>query len=860
MHASSTPRRGGLRPWFVVLGVLVALVLAAWGAITVLLPPDRVRAIVQQQLARSISREVRFADAGVTILPPVRLTVRDVAVSEAGGFARGTMLQARSIHLDLDVPALLGRRIRVRRLILDEPGLHLVLRPDGTTNLDGMMKPEPKGAPRGQAMDLTVNEFGVRRGRLIVDDLKVAARRALLVDTKIALDTQRGGTRVATSGTTRLSEFAFGRVTAARMSDLNNGLAKVELSIDHRGLFDSERKRLALERLDLGLGRAKIALAGVVDDPGPTARLDLTAHGSGVDFGEVLRALAAADARAVHGVTGSGRLDFDLVIRGRLGPHAAKAVTGTLKVSNAAFHYPGAPAGVEALTFTARLAPDSIAIRDLAARVSGQPLRGQLDVARFRDPLVRFAVQGNVDLAAVGPLVAPKDTKLGGRVALDVSGRGRAKDPGSMALGGTARLADVSVESPAVPKKIEGVTGQVAFTESRADVKGLTAKAGGSSFTLDAAVTRPLALLAKPGSIAPSHVDFDFRSPRLDLADVLPAESGPLIVPNATGGGHASIDRLLNRRLDLQRVRADVGLEPGIVTARSFAMAAYGGFVTGSSRLDLRDAANPIVTLKAKVDSMSADAVLTAWTPARNFIQGSLTTTLDFAVEGATPERMKQTLTAIGIAEMARGQVGPGPVLQEIARVVHVDGLDRLRFDQAKIPFRVERGRIVSDPFVLRGGTGEWRIAGAVGFDGALDYAVSATLPPAVTDALKARSAIAAGALTDANGNLLLDLRVGGTAKSPRVSWDPSAMRDRVAGRVSQAIEQQQQKLENEFKQAAEAQQKAAEDSLRRVTERMKQAIRDSIRRAAADVFRGFFGKPAAGDAPSDAPKDSTAP
>ena len=109
MHASSTPRRGGLRPWFVVLGVLVALALAAWVGVTVLLPPDRVRAIVQQQLARSISREVRFADAGVTILPPVRLTVRDVAVSEAGGFARGTMLQARSRAPNRRLPACCGR-------------------------------------------------------------------------------------------------------------------------------------------------------------------------------------------------------------------------------------------------------------------------------------------------------------------------------------------------------------------------------------------------------------------------------------------------------------------------------------------------------------------------------------------------------------------------------------------------------------------------------------------------------------------------------------------------------------------------------------------------------------------------------
>jgi autotransporter translocation and assembly factor TamB len=65
---------------------------------------------------------------------------------------------------------------------------------------------------------------------------------------------------------------------------------------------------------------------------------------------------------------------------------------------------------------------------------------------------VRFAVKGNLDLAAVAPLVAPQNTKLAGRAAVDVRGSGRAKDPGSLALDGDATLTGVSVESPKTAK------------------------------------------------------------------------------------------------------------------------------------------------------------------------------------------------------------------------------------------------------------------------------------------------------------------------------------------------------------------------------------------------------------------------
>ena len=551
------------------------------------------------------------------------------------------------------------------------------------------------------------------------------------------------------------------------------------------------------------LGKAEITMSGLIDDPGPAARLDLRARGTGVDFGDVLGYLAAADAQAVHGVWGSGTMDFDLALRGALGAQAYKAITGTLTVRDAAFRYPDAPLGVEALNFTAHFAPDSLGIGDLVARVAGQPVRARLSVVRFADPIADFSVQGDVDLAAVSPLVAPKGTKVGGRVALDVSGRGRVKDPAALAVDGSARLSRVSVESPQVPKKIERVEGAISFSQSRATVKGLSARAGESSFTLDADVTRPLALMAKPGSTAPSQVSFDFRSPHLDLAELLPPASGPPIVPNATGGGTVSIGRLNNQKLDVQNVSAQVQLEPGVVQAPAFSMKVYGGTVAGNARLDLRDPANPGVALKAKVDSLSANELVSMWTPARDFLQGSLNTSLDFSIAGATPERMKQTLTAIGLAQVLRGQIGPGPVLAEIAKVVRIPGVDRLKFDQAQLPFRIEHGRIVSDPVVLRGASGEWKIAGSVGFDGGLDYAVSATLPPAVTQALRARSALAAGALSDANGNLLLDLRVSGTARAPRVAWDPTAMRDRVAGRVSQALEEQRAKIENDLKASA---------------------------------------------------------
>jgi AsmA protein len=192
--------RSWLRVALWVVGALVALVLVCWGALAVFFPPARVRAMVNAQLATVLAREVRFADALLGLWPPVRLTVRQPALAEPGGFARGAAFQARSLHLDLDVLALLSRKVTVRRLVLDGPRIHLVLNPDGTTNFDGIMKPQPAGKPPGRAMDLAVRELRVRDGRVLVDDIPSSRRLAFGVESRVSLTAEGAGERFATAG------------------------------------------------------------------------------------------------------------------------------------------------------------------------------------------------------------------------------------------------------------------------------------------------------------------------------------------------------------------------------------------------------------------------------------------------------------------------------------------------------------------------------------------------------------------------------------------------------------------------------------------------------------------------------------
>ena len=495
--------------WFVATPlVLVSLAVVA---IAVLLPPARLRTWVQAELSRRLTRAVRFEDARVAAWPWLRLEVRQLELAEPGGFANGSAVTVATTSLDLDVWALLSRRLRVQRLELRSPALHLVRYADGHTNLDGLVAPSAPGATRPSPLDLDLRAFAIRDGRVLLDDVAAQRRTAFGLATRMSVVTRERATRIATEGETRVTGLATGPLTAQRLADLDGTWAALEWTIAHRGTYDTTQQRLALESLALRFGRTRLEGRGVVDRVGPQARADLRIQGEDLDVAQLLSWASHAPGTPLQGVTGRGTLAFDVRVRGALEPGTRPEVVGTVRLRDGALRAPQAPAEVSGLAFDAALRPDSVRVTSLRAVVAGQPVTASLVAWSFADPRVAFALRGNLDLAVLAPLVAPRDVKLSGRAVVDVQGHGRVADPSALVLTGEARLTNVRFASPALPKPLERIEGRVAFAEDVARVEGLSLRAGASSLALDGRVTHPLALMAAPSRTPPAEVRSEER-------------------------------------------------------------------------------------------------------------------------------------------------------------------------------------------------------------------------------------------------------------------------------------------------------------------------------------------------------------
>src|SRR5262245_8409967 len=183
------------RPVAIAVAALVIVIAGAWIALLVSFPPARLRALLEGQASRTLGREVRLEGVSLSLWPPIRITVTAPAMAEAGGFRAGTMASAKWVHLDLDLFALLARRLVARRLEVSEPQVHMVLRPDGTTNFEGPVGlPAPGAAPGGPGgappLDLLVREFRLRKARVQIDDRRAHRRVVFGLDSRLGFSAE----------------------------------------------------------------------------------------------------------------------------------------------------------------------------------------------------------------------------------------------------------------------------------------------------------------------------------------------------------------------------------------------------------------------------------------------------------------------------------------------------------------------------------------------------------------------------------------------------------------------------------------------------------------------------------------------
>lgn len=320
-----------------VAGALaLGLASALWIA-PLFIPWDSLRQETAAACSRALGRELEIGRVDVGLFSGV--SVSDIRLANAGpGFSPQALFSADEAKLELSLPALIGGKVFVRKIIFVRPKLLIETNAQGISNLAGLggasaptpsgvkgsarpgalLHPAEPGNPEGEAapapatlpapneagrtFPMVVAEFEIQDGSVLIRD-----RRAGTLVSADHLELKLQGLSLAAAGAAQLA-------LATTVQLRGKG---IPLSLDADFRADPAGQRVDISRLDFKVASLSATLTGWIRDAAfPTAQI----HGvADMDLAELPELLAdPALSAQVQGKVG-GRLSVkaDVELAGR---------------------------------------------------------------------------------------------------------------------------------------------------------------------------------------------------------------------------------------------------------------------------------------------------------------------------------------------------------------------------------------------------------------------------------------------------------------------------------------------------------------------------------------------------------------
>ncbi|NNE10606.1 MAG: AsmA-like C-terminal region-containing protein [Gemmatimonadetes bacterium] len=223
----------------------------------------------------------------------------------------------------------------------------------------------------------------------------------------------------------------------------------------------------------------------------------------------------------------------------------------------------------------------------------------------------------------------------------------------------------------------------------------------------------------------------------------------------------------------LTNAAANLRAEGDRVEIRGLRASVYQGSLTGDVTVTLDAKRIPTYEVAMKAKDWEANDFLSDLTPAKNILYGKFEMDSKWSGRGVLPEDALKNLKGSGKATTLNGELRNLEALNAVANLLGMNELKQQKFRSMFTNFEVKDGKLHTDEIVMKSADADWRATGGVSFAGNLDYVISATLSPTLSQKLKQKSALT-GLLANSEGRIVLDFVVKGDAKKPKVSYDPT--------------------------------------------------------------------------------------
>lgn len=839
---------------------ITAIVVAAMLLLMLLLPfvfQGKIAGIVKTEGNKMLNAQFDFRSLDISLFrnfPSASVTLNDFWLKGTGEFANDTLLQAGEVTAAVNLFSLFGDSgYDISKIQLEDIRLHAIVLPSGRANWD-IMKPDSTATSTPDAtakeekspFNVQIEHFVIKNMNLVYDDRQgnmyadIRNFNALLRG-----DLSSDRTALQLEAETEAMTYRVGSISLLTNANI---YAKIDMDAD------LTHRKFTLKENEFRLNAIRAGIDGWIALPAENPiDMDLKLNTNEIGFKEILSLIPTIYAKDFEGLKTDGTATLSAFAKGTLqGDSIVPQFDIALGVKHAMFRYPSLPAGVDQINIQAHaknpggsIDLTTISIAPLSFRLAGNPFSLTAEVKTpISDPDFRVEAKGVLNLGMIKQVYPLADMELNGTIDANMQLAGRLsaiekEQYEQIQAAGTIALTDMKLKIKGMPD-VAIHKSLFTFTPKYLQLSETTVNIGKNDLTADSRFENYIGYALKGSTLKGT---LNIRSNYFNLNDFMPtapvtpadstakaATATPTEATAAPGAilevprnidfvMDAALKQVLFDKMTFTNMNGKLTVKDGKVDMKNLSMNTMGGNVVMNGYYSTTDVSKPEMNAGFKLSNISFTQaykeldMVRQLAPIFEGLKGDFSGNMNVqTLLDATMSPILPTMQGSGSLSTKDLSLSGVKVIDQIADAVKQPSLKVLKVKDMTIDFTLKEGRIATKPFDIKLGDYVMNLSGTTGLDQTIDYSGKVKLPASVGNLAKLTT---------------LDLKIGGTFTSPKVSIDTQSM-------ANQAIESVADKVVSELgkKLGLDSATTANKDLLeKKVTEKATEKALDFLRK-----------------------------
>lgn len=544
--------------------------------------------------------------------------------------------------------------------------------------------------------------------------------------------------------------------------------------------------------------------------------MDLRVNTTDIKFKELLSLIPAIYAKDFEDLKADGTVSLHAYAKGELTENTLPQFEASLKVNNGNFRYPALPTGVDDIRILATVNNPGgdinltkVSIDQFSLNILGNPFGITAKVKTpISDPDFSATAKGILDLGKIKEIYPLENISLNGILRTDMGFSGRLsyiekEQYDKFKANGILKLENMLVQIEGIPEvAIEQST--FTFTPHYLNLSETKVLIGENDIVADCRFDNYMAFVLKGETL---KGQLNLTSSHMNLNDFMtssestskekednnktntPQEEsdtiGVLIIPqNIDFNMNVNMAEVLFSEMKMLNLNGNLQVKDGIANMSNLSMQTMGGTVMMNGNYATpSDYQAPELKASFALNNISfAQAfkeieLVKYMAPIFDKLSGNFSGKI--AVDTKLDDTMSpqlNTLTASGSLSTNNLSLSNVTIINHIAEATKREELKDISAKDLNVEFTIQDGRINTKPFEIKAGNMTLNLSGTTGLDQSIDYIGKLKLP-------------------EGNAFNSIDLKIGGTFNSPKISIDTQSMikqaTSTVASKALESVEQQ---------------------------------------------------------------------